>query len=60
MELIAVNGLVDVHAMAELCQRVLGGFGMPVDRALNLGVPIYKGKGAWNDSGGNGVGKNAL
>ena len=31
--------------MAEICQRVLDGFRMPVELALNIGVPIFNGKG---------------
>ena len=31
--------------MAEICQRVLSGFGMPVELALSIVVPIFKGKG---------------
>ena len=31
--------------MAETCQKVLDGFGMPAKWVLNIMVPIYKGKG---------------
>ena len=31
--------------MAEICQRVQYGFGMPVEWALSIVVPIFKGKG---------------
>ena len=31
--------------MAETCQRVLDVFGMPVQWALGIVVPIFKGKG---------------
>ena len=31
--------------MAEICQRILDGFGMPVEWALSIVVPIFKGKG---------------
>ena len=31
--------------MAEICQRVLHGFGMPVEWALSIVIPIFKGKG---------------
>ena len=31
--------------MAEICQRVLDGFGMPVEWALSIVVPIVKRKG---------------
>ena len=29
--------------MAEVCQRVLDEFGMPVERAVGIMVPIFKG-----------------
>ena len=41
LELIAANGGVGIHVMAEICQKVLDGFGMP---ALSLVVPFFKGK----------------
>ena len=31
--------------MAEMCQKVLDGFGMPVEWVLSIVVPIFKGKG---------------
>ena len=31
--------------IAEICQKVLGGFGMPAEFALSMVVPIFKGKG---------------
>ena len=31
--------------MAEICQKVLDGFGMPAEWALSIVVPIFKGKG---------------
>ena len=31
--------------MAEICQRVLDGFGMPVEWTLSIVVPIFMGKG---------------
>ena len=31
--------------MAEICQRVLDRFGMSVEWALSIVVPIFKGKG---------------
>ena len=31
--------------MAEICQKVLDGFGMPADWALSIEVPIFKWKG---------------
>ena len=30
--------------MAEICQRVLDGFGMPVELSLSIVVYIFKGK----------------
>ena len=31
--------------MAEICQKVLDGFGMPAELALSIVVAIFKGKG---------------
>ena len=31
--------------MAEVCQRILDGFGMPAELALSIVIPIFKGKG---------------
>ena len=31
--------------MAEICRRVLDGFGMPVELALSMVVPTFNGKG---------------
>ena len=31
--------------MAKICQKVLNGFGMPVEWTLSMVVPIFKGKG---------------
>ena len=31
--------------MAEICQEVLDGFGMPSELALSIVVPIFKGMG---------------
>ena len=31
--------------MAEICQKVLDGLGMPGEWALSIMVPIFKGKG---------------
>ena len=37
--------------MAEICQKVLSGFGMPAEWALSIVVPMFKGKGEiWNCS----------
>ena len=45
LEFIAVSGGVGIHVMAEECQAVLDGFGMPVELALSIVVPIFNGKG---------------
>ena len=45
LELIAASGGVGIHVMAEVCQRVLDGFGMPVEWALSIVAAIFKGKG---------------
>ena len=41
--------------MAEICQRVLDGFGMPVEWTLCILVPIFKGKGDVRNSSCYGV-----
>ena len=43
--LIAASGGVGIKVMAEICQKVLDGFGMTVECALGIVVPIFKGKG---------------
>ena len=43
LELIATCGGVGIHVMAEICQRVLDGFGMPAEWALSIMVPIFTG-----------------
>ena len=45
LELIAASWNVWTQVMAEICQRVLDGFGMPVEWALGIVVQIFKGKG---------------
>ena len=42
--LFAACWVVGIHMMAEICQRVLDGFGMPVEWALGIVFPIFKGK----------------
>ena len=37
--------------MAEICQKVLDGFGMPAEWAISIVVPIFKGKGDIQDCG---------
>ena len=44
LELIAASGGVGIEVMAEICQNVLDGLGMPVQWVLNIVVPIIK----WN------------
>ena len=51
MKLIAASGGVGIHVMAEVCQRVIDGFGMPDEWALCIVVPIFKGKGDIRNSG---------
>ena len=41
----AVSRGVVIQVMAETCQKVLDGFGMPVEWAISIAVPIFKGKG---------------
>ena len=45
LELIATNEGIDIQVMAEICQKVLDGFGMPAEWALSIMVPIFNGKG---------------
>ena len=45
LELIAASGRVGIQLMAEICQIVPDVFGMPVQWALSLVVPIFK----WKD-----------
>ena len=45
LELIAASGGVDIQVLAELCQKVLDGFRMPVEWALSVVVPIFIAKG---------------
>ena len=45
LELIAASGGVWIQVMAEICQRVLDGFGMPVEWALSIVVSFFKEKG---------------
>ena len=43
-ELIAASGGVGIQVMAEICQKVLDGFGMPAEWALSIVVQIFKGR----------------
>ena len=45
LELIAATEAVGIQVMAEIRQKVLFGFGMPAEWALSIVVPIFKGKG---------------
>ena len=45
LELIAASGGVGIQVMAEICQKVLDGFGIPAEWALSIVAPIFKGKG---------------
>ena len=45
LELIAASAGVGIQEMAEICQKVLDGFGMPAEWALSMVVPIFKWKG---------------
>ena len=42
LELVAASGGVGIQVIAEICWGVQHGFGMPVERALSIVVPIYK------------------
>ena len=44
LELIVACGGVVIQVMVEICQSDLDGFGMPVEWALSMVVPIIKGK----------------
>ena len=50
LELIDTSGGVGIYVMAELCLSVLGGFGMPIEWALSIVVPIFKGMGDFRNS----------
>ena len=45
LELIAASGGVGIQLMAEICQKVLDGFGIPAEWDLSIVIPIFKGKG---------------
>ena len=45
LELIAASGGVGIQVMAEICQNVLDGSGMPAEWALSIVVPIFEVKG---------------
>ena len=44
LELIAASGGVGIQVLAEICQKVIDGCGMPSEWALSIVVPIFKGK----------------
>ena len=45
LEFIAVSRGVGIQVMAEICRRVLDGFGMPAEWALSIVDPIFNGTG---------------
>ena len=45
LELIAASGGVGIQVMAEICQNVLDGFGMPAELAQSIMVPFFMEKG---------------
>ena len=45
LELIAASGRVGIQMMAEICQKVLDGCGMPAEWALSIVAQIFKRKG---------------
>ena len=45
LEFIVANGGVEIQVMAEICLGVLDGFGMPVEWALSIVFPMFKGMG---------------
>ena len=44
LELITASGGRGIDVMAEICKKVLDGFGMPAKWALSIVVPIFNGK----------------
>ena len=45
LELTVASRGVGIHVMSEICLRILDGFEFPVEWALSILVPIFKGKG---------------
>ena len=45
LKLIAASREVVMHVMAEIWKKILDGFGMPVECAIAIMVPIFNGKG---------------
>ena len=43
IELISASGVVVIQVMAEICQKVIDGFGMPAEWVLCIVVAIFKG-----------------
>ena len=41
LDLIAASGGVEIQVVAEICQNVLDGYGMPAEWALCIVVPIF-------------------
>ena len=50
LDLIVASGRVRIQMMAEICHRVLDGFGMPVEWSLYIMVAIFKWYGITNCS----------
>ena len=44
LELIAASGGVGIEVKAEICKIFIDGFGMPVEWALSVVVPIFRGR----------------
>ena len=45
LDLIAASRGIGIQVMADICQKVLDGFGISAEWALRIVVPIFKGKG---------------
>ena len=41
LELIAASGGVGIQVIAEICQKVLDGFGMPADWVISIVVAMF-------------------
>ena len=50
LELIAASKVVGIHVMAEICQKVLDGFGIPAEWAMSIVAPIFNWKGEIQNS----------
>lgn len=45
VEMIDASGETGISVVAELCQRVLDGEGIPEEWKTSIAIPIFKGKG---------------